>query len=229
MPQKIFWIGFGLVLASLVLRWMRKRVKGKTGAKILKEGLEWVDTGIVAIILSFFIMTFVVQAFEIPSGSMRPTLVEGDHLFVNKFIYGTHIPFTDKIIWVVRKPKRGDIIVFKSPTEPKKDFIKRCIGLAGDKIEIKDKKVYINDKIIDETYIIHTDSNVYSNDHLLSKTYRMRDNFGPILVPEGYYFLMGDNRDSSFDSRFWGPLSREYIKGKALVLYWPPKRIGLIK
>lgn len=230
MQQKVFWIGICLVLASLVLRWMRKKFRGKIAIKVLNEGLEWVDTGIVALILSFFIMTFVLQAFEIPSGSMRNTLIEGDHLFVTKFIYGTRIPFTDKVIWKIKKPERGDIIVFKSPTEPKKDFIKRCIGLPGDKIEINDKKVFVNDKPIEEPYVIYMDSHVYAKDsHFLSKNCRARDNFGPIVIPEGYYFMMGDNRDSSFDSRFWGPLGDKYIRGKALFLYWPLKRIKLIK
>lgn len=232
MQQKVFWIGICLIVASLVLRWMRNKFKGKIMTKIVKECLEWADTGIVALILSFFIMTFIIQAFEIPSGSMRNTLVEGDHLFVTKFIYGTHIPFTEKVIWKIKKPKRGDIIVFKSPTDPKKDFIKRCIGLPGDKIEIRDKKVYVNDEYSNEYYTIYMDSHVYTytkDDSFLSKNYRVRDNFGPIVVPEGYFFMMGDNRDSSYDSRFWGPLPSKYVKGKALFLYWPLKRIRLIK
>ncbi len=230
MQQKVFGIAICLILASLVLRWIKNKCKGKIITKVVKEGLEWVDTGIVALILSFFIMTFIIQAFEIPSGSMRNTLIEGDHLFVTKFIYGTHIPFTEKVIWKIKKPRRGDIIVFKSPTEPEKDFIKRCIGLPGDKIEIKDKKVYVNDEHLDESYTIYMDSHIYTKESsFLSKSYQVRDNFGPIVVPQGYYFMMGDNRDSSCDSRFWGPLPRKYIKGKALFLYWPLKRIRLIK
>lgn len=188
-----------------------------------KTFIEYAKSIAIAVVLALIIRTFLIQAFKIPSSSMEDTLKIGDHLFVTKFIYGTKIPFTDVKIFPLTKPKRGDIIVFKYPIDTKRDFIKRCIGVLGDKIEIKDKIVYVNDKPIQENYIIHRDPGI------ISKEANARDNFGPVIVPEGRYFMMGDNRDNSHDSRFWGFLSDKYIKGKALIIYWPIWRIGLIK
>jgi len=175
-----------------------------------------------ALILALIIRTFVIQAFKIPSESMVPTLQVGDHLFVLKFAYGLPIPFTNKKIFEWNSPKRGDIIVFRYPEDPKRDFIKRTIGLPGEKILIRHKQVYINGKALDEPYKIHTD--VSHNEQ------SPRDNWEKsLIVPPNTYFMMGDNRDSSLDSRFWGPLHKDLIKGKAFIIYWPPWRIGLIK
>jgi signal peptidase I len=173
---------------------------------------EYAEALIVALILAFFIRSFVVQAFKIPSGSMLQTLQIGDHLLVTKFTYGVKIPFTD--IMVVKRdgPKHGDIIVFEFPEDPSKDFIKRVIGAPGDVIEIKDKQIFRNGVLQNEPYIQHTDA-------AHNSTMR-RDNFGPVMVPEDKYFVMGDNRDESYDSRFWGFVDREKIEGKALILYW---------
>ena len=197
--------------------------------KIKHETWEWTKTIVIAVILALFIRTFIVQAFKIPSGSMMDTLFAGDYLFVNKFIYGTRIPLTDKKILVPRTPQRGDIIVFKYPVDPSRNFIKRCIGLPGDTIEIKNKKVYHNGKPLVEPYVVYKDPNVYQKTNYLPKEYSDRDNFGPVTVPPNAYFMMGDNRDNSYDSRFWGFLPEANIKGEALFLYWPPKRIGLIR
>ena len=145
---------------------------------------------------------------------MVPTLLVGDHLLVNKFIYGTHIPFTDKVIWRIKHPKRGDIIVFKCPVEPDKYYIKRVIGEPGDVVEVKDKVVYINGKKMNDPWGKHYDSTIYSRDM------NPRDNFGPYKVSEKSYFVMGDNRDSSFDSRFWGPVEYKYLRGKPLIIYF---------
>ena len=163
---------------------------------------EYGEAIVIAVILALFIRTYVVQAFKIPSGSMIPTLQIGDHILVNKFIYR------------FGKPKREDIIVFKYPKDPSRDFIKRLIGLPGDTLEIRDKKVYINEKPLTEPYTIHqgTDDSVYVPVN--------RDNFGPITIPDGYFFMMGDNRDCSLDSRFWGLLKEDLIKGKAFIIYW---------
>ncbi|MEW6095921.1 MAG: signal peptidase I [bacterium] len=175
-----------------------------------------------ALILALIIRTFVIQAFKIPSESMVPTLQVGDHLFVLKFAYGLPIPFTDKKIFEWNSPKHGDIIVFRYPEDPKRDFIKRVIGLPGEKILIKHKQVYINGKLLDESYKIHTD--------ISSTEQYPRDNWEKaLIVPHNTYFMMGDNRDSSHDSRFWGPLPKNLIKGKAFIIYWPPWRVGFIK
>ena len=172
--------------------------------------LEYLEALAVALILAFVIRTFVVQAFKIPSGSMLDTLLIGDHLLVNKFLYGTRIPFTDKVIMPLEDPQRGDVIVFEFPEDTSKDFIKRIMGVPGDVLEMKDKVLYRNGQKLDEPYIKHTDPNIQAR----------RDNFGPITVPAGKYFVMGDNRDESYDSRFWGFVDKEKIRGKAWIIYW---------
>ncbi|MGM0452113.1 MAG: signal peptidase I [Thermodesulfobacteriota bacterium] len=186
--------------------------KKKTSGKgRLRENIEAV---IIAIILALFIRTFVVQAFKIPSGSMQPTLKIGDHILVNKFVYGVKLPFSDVTLIPVSDPDRNDIIVFEYPVEPDKDFIKRVIGVPGDTVEIRDKKVYVNGKPLNHNHGMHTDKQT------LPAAINHRDNFGPVTVPEGAYFVLGDNRDNSYDSRFWGFVEEEIIKGKAFIIYW---------
>jgi signal peptidase I len=185
---------------------------------------EYAEAFLFAIILTLFIRTFVVQAFRIPSGSMENTLLVGDFLFVNKFIYGAHVPFTHTELPAVREPRRGDVIVFKYPENPKKDFIKRVIGLPGDKLEIRDKVVYINNKPLDETYVHFSDPSIkprgWRQPSIFPPGAGNKDNYGPISVPSGRLFMMGDNRDDSDDSRFWGFLDESLIKGKAILIYW---------
>jgi len=207
---------------------------------------EYVEAILIAVFLALLIRAFVVQAFKIPSGSMVPTLVQGDHILVNKFIYGLKIPFTDSRFLIFRQPRRGDIIVFSFPGNKEReecrsitknilkrlenvwdsgnplylfrddcrDFIKRIIGVGGDKIEIKNKTVYINGVALKEPYAIHSDPNI------VDASIEPRDNFGPIIVPRRKFFVMGDNRDQSFDSRFWGFVDIDEIKGKAFIIYW---------
>jgi len=175
---------------------------------------EYVEAIVTALILALIIRAYIIQAFKIPSGSMIPTLLIGDHILVNKFIYGTKIPLTDKKILIWRSPEKGDIIVFKYPENPKKDFIKRVIATGGDVIEEKDKTVYVNGKALIEPYAHHFDQSVRLAGH------DPRDNFGPIVVPQGKLFVMGDNRDQSYDSRYWGFVDLKDIRGKALVIYW---------
>ena len=177
----------------------------------LRENIEAI---LVAIVLALFIRTFVIQAFKIPSGSMKQTLLIGDHILVNKFIYGVKIPFLQTTIIPITNPKRGDIVVFKFPEDPSKDFIKRVIGVAGDVVEVRDKKVYVNNKLLNHDFGIHTDS------YILPASVQPRDNFGPIVVPPHSLFVMGDNRDQSYDSRFWGFVDLKAVKGKALMIYW---------
>ena len=180
---------------------------------VLRENVEAI---LLAIVLALFIRTFVVQAFKIPSGSMKQTLQIGDHILVNKFIYGIKIPFLRKTIIPVKNPKHGDIIVFKFPEDPDKDFIKRVIGIAGDVIEISDKNVYVNHKRLNQGagYGIHMDLSI------IPANMQPRDNLGPIVVPENSLFVMGDNRDHSYDSRFWGFVNLKAVKGKAFIIYW---------
>ncbi len=145
---------------------------------------------------------------------MKQTLLVGDHILVNKFIYGVKLPFTNTTIIPVKNPEHGDIIVFKFPEDPDKDFIKRVIGVSGDLVESRDKQVYLNHEPINHDYGIHTDP------HIIPGGIQPRDNFGPIKVPENSLFVMGDNRDHSYDSRFWGFVNVNAVKGKALIIYW---------
>jgi signal peptidase I len=181
---------------------------------------EWVESIVVAFILAMIIRTFVIQAFKIPTGSMRSTLLEGDLILVNKFIYGAKIPFIDLNLPALMQPKRGDVIVFIYPQGPKKDFIKRLAGLPGETLEIKDGTVYVNDKpLIDSIFN--------------QRYYYNRGEFGEegrkIKIPDDNFFVLGDNSASSQDSRYWGFVPRKNILGKALVIYWPPQRIRIIK
>ncbi len=185
--------------------------QGKTKKHVIREYAESI---VIAVVMALIIKAFVIQAFKIPSGSMIPTLKIGDHILVNKFIYGTKLPFTDRIIIPLKRPNRGDIIVFKFPDDEKKDFIKRVIGLPGDIVEIKGKKVYINGGPIDDSYAVHSDPMLYPSG------IQPRDNFGPLTVPQDSYFVMGDNRDFSLDSRYWGFVNLNKIKGKAFIIYW---------
>jgi len=181
----------------------------KKGA--LRENIEAI---IVAVILALFIRTFVVQAFKIPSGSMKDTLLIGDHILVNKFIYGVKAPFLHKTMIPIKDPQRGDIIVFEFPEDPSKDFIKRVIGLPGDVVEIRNKKLVVNGKRIKDAHSIHKDPKIFP------ARLQPRDNLGPITVPEHKLFVMGDNRDFSYDSRFWGFVDLLAVKGKAFIIYW---------
>lgn len=175
---------------------------------------EYAESIIVAVILALIIRTFLVQAFKIPSGSMEDTLLIGDHLLVSKFLYGTKIPFTDTKILKIRDPKRGDVIVFEYPEDPSKDFIKRVVGTPGDVVEGKDKQVFVNGKLYENPHEIHKEKDI------IPKAQNPRDTFGPVTVPADAYFVMGDNRDRSYDSRFWGFVKSPKIKGKAFIKYW---------
>ena len=175
---------------------------------------EYIEAIIIAILIAVVIRTFIIQAYKIPSRSMVPALLVGDHLLVNKFIYGIKIPIIRKIILPISDPKRGDIIVFIYPNDRTKDYIKRVIGVGGDKIEIKNKDIFINDKPYKDAFGIYSDSTIYP------AIIQPRDNFGPVNVPQGSLFVMGDNRDESADSRFWGFVDLKDVEGKALIIYW---------
>lgn len=175
---------------------------------------EYAEALAVAFLLALFIRTFIVQAFKIPSGSMLPTLQIGDHILVNKFRYGIRLPILGERVVKVADPRRGDIIVFVYPVDPHKDFIKRVIGEPGDTVEIRHKQIYVNDQKIDDP-----------NGHFVDgpgdqSRLTPRDNYGPVKVPPDKVFVMGDNRDRSYDSRFWGFVPLDDVKGKAFVIYW---------
>jgi len=193
------------------------KVKHKQKKKSVAR--EWVESIVIAFILAMFIRTFIVQAFKIPSGSMRPTLLEGDRILVNKFIYGAKIPFTDLRLPGLRKPKRGDVIVFIYPEDTRRDFIKRLVAQEGESVLIKDGKIYINGQILDDPKFAHF--------------YYNRSPYGgegsEIIVPPHSLYVLGDNSASSQDSRYWGFVPQEYLLGEAFLIYWPLHRIRIIK
>src|SRR5712692_2919730 len=180
---------------------------------------EYYEALLIAVIFVNFARIFVFQAFKIPTGSMEDNLKVGDHIIVNKFIYGP-APNSLKGFIPLRDIRRTDIIVFRYPLQPDTDFVKRVIGMPGDVLEIRDKKVSVNGKQLDEPYVIHVDPNVFPLQPALPEPYRSRDQFGPYTVPPGQYFAMGDNRDRSSDSRYWGTVPRSMIKGRAFMVYW---------
>lgn len=186
-------------------------MESRTGQNNLKKKSvlrEYIEAAIIAVILALFIRTFVVQAFKIPSGSMEPTLLVGDHILVNKFIFGVKIPFIRKTLIPIEEPKRNDVIVFIYPMDPSKDFIKRVIGCPGDRIEMTGRTIYINGKKFNDKHGVYT------------APYQPNAHFGPIVVPKGHLFVMGDNRDHSYDSRYWGFVPLRSVIGEAFIVYW---------
>ena len=182
---------------------------------------EYAEALIIALVLALLIRTFIIQAFKIPTGSMEPTLLVGDHLLVSKFSYSIHVPnevpFTSiqlfpDIHFFPSVPERGNIVVFKFPLEPDKDFIKRVVGLPGETIQVIRQRVYINDKLLKEPYAYHSQPS--------SPDSGTRDNMAPLRIPEGHIFVMGDNRENSSDSRVWGVLDLKNLRGKAQWIYW---------
>jgi signal peptidase I len=180
---------------------------------------EYYEALLIAVIFVNFARIFVFQAFKIPTGSMEDNLKVGDHIIVNKFIYGPTSPAWQKLV-PLRDIRRGDIIVFRYPLDPSQDFVKRVIGMPGDVVEIRDKRVAINGRQLDEPYVVHDDAQIFPLQRSLPEPYRSRDQFGPYTVPPASFFAMGDNRDRSHDSRYWGTVPRSMIKGRAFMVYW---------
>jgi signal peptidase I len=177
---------------------------------------EYFESIVVAVILALFIRTFVVQAFKIPTGSMEPNLLVGDHLLVNKFVFAPTATALERLILPIRDITRGDVIVFKFPEEPERDFIKRVIGLPGDTVEVRNRQVFINGTRIDEPYAHY----LFPIGDDEQAGFDVRARYGPVTVPKAHYFMMGDNRDNSQDSRYWGFLPAHFVKGRALTIYW---------
>ncbi len=194
-----------------------KKEKRPRDKSVVREYFELIAETAVFV---FFVMTFVVQAFQIPTGSMEPTLLIGDFLLVNKVVYSNPQFSLEKAILPRRDLRRQDIVVFKYPKELTKDYVKRIIALEGEKIEIKDKQVYVNDQPISEKYKVHNDSQVFSKNGYYRYDETIRDNFGPVVVPRDHCFVMGDNRDNSMDSRYWSFLPLSHIKGKPWFIYF---------
>ena len=186
----------------------KSRIKKKSVVR------EYAEAAVIAVILALLIRTFVVQAFKIPSGSMEPTLLVGDHILVNKFLYGVKIPFIRNTIIPISKPQRDDVIVFIYPHDTSKDYIKRVIGLPGDRIEIFDRKININGTLYDDKHGVYSEVRNGASPNIVKKRYR------PVIVPENHLFVMGDNRDHSSDSRVWGFVPLKSVKGKAFIIYW---------
>ena len=181
---------------------------------------EYLEALLIAVIFATFARTWVVQAFKIPSGSMEKNLLIGDHILVNKFIYGPTISSLEEELLPVRKVRRGDIVVFKFPDDPNRDFIKRCMGIPGDTLKIVDEDLFINGRHVDDSkFTWYADSQSYPKE-LIFHPKRLRDNFGPRTVGPASYFCMGDNRDNSNDSRYWGTVPESYLKGRAFMIYW---------
>jgi signal peptidase I len=177
---------------------------------------EYVESLAIAVILALFVRTWVFQAFKIPSGSMEPSLLVGDHLIVNKMVFAPTATSLERLLLPQRELRRGDVVVFKSPEEPDRDLIKRVVGLPGDRVELRRKHVYVNDEAIDEPYAQLDELPAGAE----GRPDDLRETYGPVTVPERQYFMMGDNRDNSRDSRYWGFLPESYTKGRALFIYF---------
>jgi signal peptidase I len=193
---------------------MASTVRQAVGAGRKGKAREYLEAFVVALLIALVVRTLVIQAFKIPSSSMENTLLIGDHIFVNKFIYGYHIPFTKGRILQFGAPRRGDIIVFVFPEDKSKDFIKRVIGAPGDTVEIRQKRVIHNGTPLEEKYVRFADGDS------IDRFVRARDNLPPFTVPPGKLFVMGDNRDRSYDSRFWGFVDMDAVIGKAMFIYF---------
>jgi signal peptidase I len=180
---------------------------------------EYFETIVIAVVLALFMRTFVVQAFKIPTGSMEPNLLIGDHLLVNKFVFAPTLSKAERTVLPMTDIRRGDIVVFKYPEDPERDFIKRVIGLSGETIELKDRRIHVNGRAIQEPYAHYLPRPAGSGGGEVTSD-DVRERYGPVVVPPGSVFVMGDNRDNSQDSRYWGFLPKENIKGKALMIYW---------
>ncbi len=182
---------------------------------------EYLEALLIALVFLGFTNTFLIKTFYIPSASMEDTLLIGDHLFVNRFLYGQPPAGPLAKLLPHRPPGRGDVVIFRSPERPRQDMVKRCVGLPGDSVQILDKDLYVNGQWVDDaSYTVHNDPRVLPDLPGAGRSGRVRDNFGPVEVPAGGYFCLGDNRDESYDSRYWGPVPDRFVKGRALLIYW---------
>ncbi len=204
------------------------------GASATRVAWEWSRSILIAFVLFLVLRTVGVEAFKIPTSSMESTLLVGDFLLVNKAVYGAHLPGTDLKLPALREPTRGDVVVFHPPHEPRRNYVKRLVGVPGDTLEMKGKKLFLNGVEVEEPFAVylddrgdavHPDMN-WQRNHLIAKApsspsyHPSRDNWGPIVIPEAQYFVLGDNRDNSEDSRYWGLVDRDQIRGRPWFVYY---------
>jgi len=213
-----YWVIFTAITAIYAFVVMVLKLKKEHPVR------DWAQAVFEALLIATFLRITVVQTFAIPTTSMENTLLVGDHPVAMKFYYGYYNPFNDKLVFDINKPKRNEVVIMRDPTDKTNEmWIKRCVAAAGDTVEIKDKVLYVNGEIQNEPYKTH------SSPLTISAFFSPRDNFPLTTVPDGHIFVMGDNRDESYDSRFWGALPLKKVRGKAVCVYWPPNRIKLIK
>jgi signal peptidase I len=210
---------------------LREVNQGRSGLSFLSE---WAKILVVSVLLFGLIRTFFVEAFKIPSGSMERTLQVGDFLLVNKLVYGAEVPFTHKRLPRLREPQRGDVIVFEYPEDPTKNFVKRLVGVPGDTVQMRDGSLIRNGRLVTERYVEHTEPDMdpapedfrWQRDYVVRSAeastgyHPSRNNWGPLVVPKGNYFVLGDNRDNSLDSRYWGFVPDSLVKGRPFVIYY---------
>jgi signal peptidase I, bacterial type len=211
---------------------LRELNRGRSGLRFL---FEWAKILVVSLLLFSVIRTFFVEAFKIPSGSMERTLQVGDFLLVNKLVYGAEVPFTHKRLPRLRDPRRGDVIVFEFPEDPTKNFVKRLVGVPGDTLEMREGTLIRNGKAVPERYVEHTEPDMdpspedfgWQRNYLVRTAaaastgyHPSRNNWGPLVVPQESYFVLGDNRDNSLDSRYWGFVPDSLLKGRPMVIYY---------
>ncbi|MBI3871783.1 MAG: signal peptidase I, partial [candidate division Zixibacteria bacterium] len=177
---------------------------------------EYAKSLAIAFLLAIVIKTSIVEAYKIPSGSMEDTLLVGDFLLANKFLYGSRLPLINYRLPAIRDPEPGDVVIFKFPKDPSVNYIKRCIAIGGQTVEVKNKRVYVDGQFVP----LPANGKLTAGDRVEPAERSTRDNFGPFKVPDNTFFMMGDNRDNSYDSRFWGTVPRDLIQGKAMVIHW---------
>jgi signal peptidase I len=208
---------------------------------VARSAWEWLKSITVALVIWFLLRALLIQAFRIPSPSMENTLMIGDFLFVNKALYGAEIPLVKKRLPAIREPGRFDVIVFESPETPGMNVVKRVIGVPGDTLMMVENRVYVNSRALDEPYANRTDPSVDPEDPRMRAwqlnyfvggdrtTYRPTlKNWGPVVVPSDSFFVMGDNRDNSYDSRYWGFLGRDRVDGRPLFIYYSFDKKGVL-
>jgi signal peptidase I len=181
---------------------------------------EWIESLVFTVIFVLLFTNYIAQATQVPTESMKPTILVGDHFFLDKVAFPANFPQAVQPYLPQRSIEQGDIIAFRSPTDGNIPFVKRVIGMPGDVVEVRNKNVYLNGKKLDEPYKIHVDSTVYGNETWMPEELKIRDNYGPTAVPADSFFVMGDNRDNSNDSRYWGFVTRNDVIGKPLFVYW---------
>jgi signal peptidase I len=233
-PSELVAVGLPTPVISEQERADALRRVNRSRGRALRALWEWSKSFIVAVVVFLFVRAFLVEAFKIPSGSMEGTLLVGDFLLVNKLVYGAEIPFTSTRLPAVRRPRHGDVVVFQWPVDPTKNFVKRLVGVPGDTLAMHDGELIRNGVTVRETYVRHTEPGIdqpgeefrWQRDYLVRTAeastgyHASRNNWGPLVVPPRHYFMLGDNRDNSLDSRYWGFVADSLVRGQPLLVYY---------